>query len=81
MNWDQQLIKACTETDGTPHPHTDHVLTGAKWMRDQLRTSEAIEQAADILSFETTGGCYPKADEQCRHVMRRVLETLLGDTP
>ena len=49
--------------------------------RDQLRTDEAIEQAADILSFETTGGCYPKADEQCRHVMRRVLETLLGDTP
>ena len=45
----------------------------------QLRTNEAIEQAADILSFETTGGCYPKADEQCRHVMRRVLNTLLGE--
>ena len=52
---------------------------GAKWQRDQLRTNEAIEQAADILSFETTNGCYPKADEQCRHVMRRVLNTLLGE--
>ena len=47
--------------------------------RADLRTNEAIEQAADILSFETTGGCYPKADEQCRHVMRRVLNTLLGE--
>ena len=46
MKWDQQLIKACTETDGAPHPHTDHVLTGAKWQRDQLRTDEAIERVA-----------------------------------
>lgn len=52
---------------------------GAKWQRDQLRADEAVERAANILSFETTGGCYPKADEQCRHVMRRVLNTLLGE--
>ena len=49
MNWDQQLIKACTETDGTPHPHTDHVLSGAKWQRDQLRTDEAVERLAMFL--------------------------------
>ena len=49
MNWDQQLIKACTETDGTPHPHADHVLSGAKWMRDQLRTNESTERMAAII--------------------------------
>ena len=54
MNWDQQLINACTETDGTPHQHTDHVLTGAKWQRDQLRTNEAIERAAKTIHENTT---------------------------
>ena len=49
-DWDAQLIKACTETDGTPHPHTDHVLTGAKWQRDQLRTDEAHEIAARAIA-------------------------------
>ena len=55
MNWDQQLIKACTETDGTPHPHTDHVLTGAKWMRDQLRTNEAVERMARAICLASRG--------------------------
>ncbi len=49
MNWYQQLIKACTEIDGTPHPHTDHVLTGAKWQRDQMRTNEPVERMAKAL--------------------------------
>ena len=79
MNWDELLIEDCREPDGTLHPHTDHIMSGAHWMLRQLRTDEAIERAANILSFETTGGCYPKADEQCRHVMRRVLNTLLGE--
>ena len=60
MNWDQQLIKACTETDGTPHPHTDHVLTGAKWQREQLRTPEAVERLAMFLlddeGYDTSNG-------------------------
>ena len=60
MNWDQQLIKACTETDGTPHPHTDHVLSGAKWQRDQLRTDEAVERLALFLlddeGYDTSNG-------------------------
>ena len=55
MNWDQQLIKACTETDGTPHPHTDHVLTGAKWQRDQLRTNEAVERMARAICLASRG--------------------------
>ena len=55
MNWDEQLIKACTETDGTLHPHTDHVLTGAKWQRDQLRTDEAVERVANALCVEEEG--------------------------
>ncbi|MCS4593576.1 hypothetical protein KTJ89_11345 [Brevibacterium sediminis] len=49
MNWDEQLIETCTETDGKVHPRTDHVLTGAKWMRDQLRTDEAVERVALVL--------------------------------
>ena len=55
MKWDQQLIKACTETDGTPHPHTDHVLTGAKWQRDQLRTDEAVERMARAICLASRG--------------------------
>ena len=61
MNWDQQLIKACTETDGTLHPHTDHVLTGAKWQRDQLRTDEAIELVARGILYSE----FPGDEENC----------------
>ena len=81
MNWDDKAYEYAEARSSEyfgylPEQMFEH---GAKWQRDQLRTNEAIEQAADILSFETTGGCYPKADEQCRHVMRRVLNTLLGE--
>lgn len=81
MNWDDKAYEYAEARSSEyfgylPEQMFEH---GAKWQRDQLRTNEAIEQAADILSFETTGGCYPKADEQCRHVMRRVLNTLLEE--
>ena len=81
MNWDD---KACEHAEARSSEYFGYLPEqmfehGAKWQRDQLRTGEAIERAANILSFETTGGCYPKADEQCRHVMRRVLNTLLGE--
>ncbi len=60
MNWDEQLIEACTEEDGTMHPHTDHVMSGAHWMRDQLRTDEAIERLALFLlddeGYDVTNG-------------------------
>ena len=91
MNWDQQLIKACTETDGTPHPHTDHVLTGAKWQRDQLKSKEAIERAAKTI-HETTQfpGPQPSWEEMkktnpdyCtyrRDLVEETINALLGDS-
>ena len=66
MNWDQQLIKACTETDGTPHPHTDHVLTGAKWQREQLRTDEAVARLANFLHNDDVGETLNEHEESCR---------------
>ena len=66
MNWDQQLIKACTETDGTPHPHTDHVLSGAKWQRDQLRTDEAVARLANFLHNDDVGETLNEHEESCR---------------
>ena len=90
MNWDQQLIKACTETDGTPHPHTDHVLTGAKWQRDQLRTNEAIERVANALCVEEEGMTLAEHEANCELPVcgfrqsfladaRRNITALLGD--
>ena len=90
MNWDQQLIKACTETDGTPHPHTDHVLTGAKWMRDQLRTDEAVEMVArelyirDFIDREKGERRWAKLGDGKRYHLqhaRAAITALLGDTP
>ena len=84
MNWDQQLIKACTETDGTPHPHTDHVLSGAKWQRDQLRTSEAIERVAwSISRRRQCGDCdrgySPDTCGECWGDAVTAIDALLGD--
>lgn len=96
MNWDEQLIAACTETDGTPHPHTDHVLTGAKWQRDQLRTNEAIERVARAMaglepgeewpSNEALGGSLTGTrDDEYRDGMREqakeAITALLGEEP
>ena len=92
MNWDQQLIKACTETDGTPHPHTDHVLTGAKWQRDQLRTDEAIERVAkaefireqadyEYFDREDWEDQHPSNQDVLRSRARIWIAALLGDTP
>ena len=83
MNWDQQLIKACTETDGTPHPHTDHVLTGAKWMREQLRTDEAIERVAwSISRRRQCGDCdrgySPDTCGECWGDAVTAIDALLG---
>ena len=66
MKWDEQLIKACTETDGTLHPHTDHVLTGAKWQRDQLRTDEAVTRLADFLHNDDVGETLNEHEKSCR---------------
>ena len=90
MNWDQQLIEACTETDGSTHPHTGHVLTGAKWMRDQLRTNEAIEIAAQAIYAEERRVVDPawpvwedprngEARESTREAVRHMLAALLGE--
>lgn len=49
MNWDEQLIEDCREEDGTQHPATDHVLSGAHWMLRQLRTDEAVRRVAEKL--------------------------------
>ena len=83
MNWDQQLIKACTETDGTPHPHTDHVLSGAKWMREQLRTDEAIERVAwSISRRRQCGDCdrgySPDTCGECWGDAVTAIDALLG---
>ena len=92
MNWDQQLIKACTETDGTPHPHTDHVLSGAKWQRDQLRTSEAVTRLANFLHNDDVGETLNEHEKSCqitgreertlyKNYARAAITALLGDTP
>ena len=87
MNWDQQLINACTETDGTPHPHTDHVLTGAKWQRDQLRTNETLEPWARAIYTELSAKDpwapkWESADEYARGAAysraRGMINLLLG---
>ena len=83
MNWDQQLIKACTETDGTPHPHTDHVLSGAKWMREQLRTDEAIERVAwSVSRRRQCGDCdrgySPDTCGECWGDAVTAIDALLG---
>lgn len=70
MNWDQQLIKACTETDGTLHPHTDHVLTGAKWQRDQLRTDEAVKRLANFLFEDDNGESIDQHEKICHDISK-----------
>ena len=79
MNWDQQLIKACTETDGTPHPHTDHVLTGAKWQRDQLRTDEAVERLANALCVEEEGMTLAEHEANCERPICGFRQSFLAD--
>ena len=86
MNWDQQLIKACTETDGTLHPHTDHVLTGAKWQREQLRTNEAIERVARAVWEESYTREKDRFEDErkstrgyCKVRAERLITALLGD--
>lgn len=49
MSWDEQLIEDCREEDGTQHPATDHVLSGAHWMLKQLRTDDAVERVAEAI--------------------------------
>lgn len=49
MNWEDELIEDCREDDGTLHPQTDHVLSGAHWMLRRLRTDEAIERMAVVI--------------------------------
>ena len=83
MNWDQQLIKACTETDGAPHLHTDHALSGAKWMREQLRTDEAIERVAwSISRRRQCGDCdrgySPDTCGECWGDAVTAIDALLG---
>ena len=86
MNWDEQLIAACTETDGTLHPHTDHVLTGAKWQRDKLRTDEAVERVARAIARLDHGEEWPDEtiidDEykaECHEAARAAIDALLGE--
>ena len=86
MNWDEQLIKACTETDGAIHPHTDHVLTGAKWMREQLRTDEAIERVARAIARLDPDEEWPNENiiddeyrDECHETARDAINALLGD--
>lgn len=92
MNWDQQLIKACTETDGTPHPHTDHVLSGAKWQREQLRTNEAVARLANFLHNDDVGETLNEHEESCRipdcnerdlyaEYAHAAINALLGEEP
>lgn len=92
MNWDEQLIEACTETDGKVHPRTDHVLTGAKWMRDQLRTNEAVARLANFLHNDDVGETLNEHEKSCRitdceertlykNYARAAITALLGDTP
>ena len=83
MKWDEQLTKACTETDGTPHPHTDHVLSGAKWMREQLRTDEAIERVAwSVSRRRQCGDCdrgySPDTCGECWGDAVTAIDALLG---
>lgn len=49
MSWEDELIEDCREDDGTLHPQTDHVLSGAHWMLRRLRTDEAVERAAEAI--------------------------------
>lgn len=86
MNWDEQLIEDCTEDDGRVHPHTDHVIAGAHWMRHQLRTPEAIERVARALARLDPEEEWPDEtiidDEyriECHEIAREVITALLGD--
>ena len=79
MNWDQQLIKACTETDGTLHPHTDHVLTGAKWQRNQLRTDEAAERLANALCVDEEGMTLAEHEANCELPICGFRQSFLAD--
>ncbi len=86
MNWEEQLIEACTETDGTIHPHTDHVLTGAKWMREQLRTNEAVERVARAIARLDPDEEWPNENiiddeyrDECHETARAAITALLGD--
>lgn len=92
MRWDEQLIEDCREEDGTLHPATDHVLSGARWQRDQLRTDEAVERLARHL-YERDGQLWPWDDhndhcgrpEDCKvkpayfDTARAAIDALLGE--
>lgn len=89
MNWEDELIEDCREDDGTLHPQTDHVLSGAHWMLRRLRTDEAIERAAEAVyecgeagPYDEPGG-WEHENEFNRmnstRMAKHIITALLGD--
>ena len=90
MNWNELLAEDCREPDGTLHPHTGLIMSGAHWMLRQLRTDEAIERAAQAIYAEERRVIDPawpvwedprngEARESTREAVRHMLNTLLGE--
>lgn len=66
MNWDELLIEDCREPDGTLHPNTGIAMSSARWMRDQLRTNEAVTRLADFLHNDDVGETLNEHEKSCR---------------
>ena len=94
MNWNEKVCHAAQLVEHDPDVigdaeyadgYVDGAVTGAHWMRDQLRTDEAIERAAvelaerhDRVPFDQMPGFIQNA---WRADARACVDALLGEEP
>lgn len=101
MNWDEK-----TEDHASAHHTYEHrgyrenkrfhkmFVKGAEWQRDQLRTDEAVELAAEAIwstdpapalepfdGPDTWDGQEPEVKNDYRKAVRTVISVLLGEEP
>lgn len=89
MNWDEKAYEHAEARSSEYFGHLPEQMfeRGAKWMRDQLRTDEAIERVARAIARLEPNEKWPDEtiidDEyraECHETARAAITALLGDT-
>ena len=94
MNWDDKAYEYAEARSGEYFGCLPEQMfeNGAKWQRDQLRTSEAVTRLANFLHNDDVGETLNEHEKSCqitgceertlyKNYARAAITALLGDTP
>lgn len=92
MNWDEKAKEATRGRVYQFRGESWAFIEGSHWMRDQLRTDEAVERVSDALCVEEEGMTLAEHEANCELPIcgfrqsfladaRRNITALLGEEP